>query len=61
MKIAVDTCVGRRGRALLENAGHQVVVEACRQRGTARPVLTPRWFEVGVMDGSMLIRLTPLT
>ena len=28
MKIAVDTCVGRRGRALLENAGHEIVVEA---------------------------------
>lgn len=28
MKIAVDTCVGKQGRALLEHAGHQVVVEA---------------------------------
>jgi hypothetical protein len=28
VKIAVDTCVGRRGRALLENAGHEIVVEA---------------------------------
>ena len=28
MKIAIDTCVGKRGRALLEQAGHQVVVEA---------------------------------
>ena len=28
MKIAVDTCVGRRGCALLENAGHEIVVEA---------------------------------
>jgi hypothetical protein len=28
VKIAVDTCIGRRGRALLEHAGHQVVVEA---------------------------------
>lgn len=28
MKIAIDTCVGKRGRALLEHAGHQVVVEA---------------------------------
>src|SRR6185436_20231573 len=27
VKIAVDTCVGRRGRAL-ENAGHKVLVEA---------------------------------
>jgi hypothetical protein len=28
MKIAIDTCVGKKGRALLEHAGHQVVVEA---------------------------------
>lgn len=28
MRIAVDTCVGRKGCALLENAGHQIVVEA---------------------------------
>lgn len=28
MKIAIDTCVGKRGCALLAAAGHQVVVEA---------------------------------
>ncbi len=28
MKVAIDTCVGKRGRALLELAGHTVVVEA---------------------------------
>ena len=28
MRIAVDTCVGKQGRVLLELAGHQVVVEA---------------------------------
>lgn len=28
MRIAIDTCVGRRGRELLESAGHRVVVEA---------------------------------
>lgn len=28
MRIAVDTCVGKRGCALLERAGHQIVVEA---------------------------------
>lgn len=28
MRIAVDTCVGKKGRVLLESAGHQVVVEA---------------------------------
>jgi hypothetical protein len=28
MKIAIDTCVGKKGRALLESAGHVIVVEA---------------------------------
>jgi hypothetical protein len=28
MKIAIDTCVGKQGRALLERAGHEIVVEA---------------------------------
>ena len=28
MKIAVDTCVGKQGCALLESAGHEIVVEA---------------------------------
>jgi len=28
MRIAIDTCVGKQGRRLLERAGHKIVVEA---------------------------------
>ena len=46
MKIAVDTCVGRRGCSLLARAGHQIVVEA--EQGEMDHVWFARALEVGV-------------
>lgn len=46
MKIAIDTCVGKRGRALLEHAGHQVVVEA--EEGEMDHVWFARALKAGV-------------
>ena len=46
MRIAVDTCVGRLGRKLLEAAGHQVVVEA--EQGEMDHVWFARALEAGV-------------
>lgn len=46
MKIAVDTCVGKRGRALLERAGHEIVVEA--EQGEMDHVWFARALKAGV-------------
>jgi hypothetical protein len=46
MKIAIDTCVGWRGCALLESAGHQVVVKA--KQGEMDHVWFARALKAGV-------------
>lgn len=46
LKIAVDTCVGKRGRALLERAGHKIMVEA--DQGEMDHVWFRRALEAGV-------------
>ena len=46
MRIAVDTCVGKRGCAVLEHAGHQIVVEA--EEGEMDRVWFARALKAGV-------------
>jgi hypothetical protein len=49
MRIAIDTCVGKQGRAVLESAGHEVVVEA--EPGEMDQV----WFDRALRSGVELV------
>lgn len=49
VKIAIDTCVGIRGRLFLERAGHDVVVEA--ERGEMDQI----WFARALKAGAELV------